>query len=517
MWMRLPILRYSAPATRQQVLQFNGVRYGPGGGDGDLAESLNLSSRLYPALGQRLGREAVGGYTAPTAVYARDKLCVVDGTDLLYDGKRVGTVTAGEKRVAAVNSKILVFPDKVYYDVEKGEFGPMARSVVLAHGGLTFTDDALEVSENPVEGKTLADLFAANQAIEITGCSIQANNKSIIVRGVQGNKLTFYEHSFTAGSSDADVTLERKVPDLAYICESGNRLWGVEENTIWASALGDPLTFYNYDGLSTDSFAVAVGSEGEFTGCCAYSSNVLFFKETCLHKLLGSEPSEYRIYTYNVPGVQAGSGESLQVVNEVLYYKGAAGVYAYTGGAPTLASENFGPRRFGSARAGTDGLNYYISMEDLDSGAWGLYVFDTLRGVWLREDDSHALGFARLNGELHFLSGDGKLYKMNREGLEEKLRWEALLAPFDWTLPERKQYVRLYIQAELEEGGWLRVEVREDGKPWKQAALHHADRRKNFAVPVAPCRCDTLQLRLSGEGRCLVRQVTREFVVGGSR
>lgn len=292
----------------------------------------------------------------------------------------------------------------------------------------------------------------------------------------------------------------------------------MDENTIWASALGDPLTFYNYDGLSTDSYAVAVGSEGKFTGCCAYSSNVLFFKENALHKLLGSEPSEYRIYTYTVPGVQEGSADSLAVVNEVLYYKGTAGVYAYTGGAPTLSSENFGVRRFGSACAGTDGQNYCISMQDLDDQTWGLYVFDTLRGVWLREDGSHALGFVRVDGGLCFLSGDGKLCKMGQDdGEEGGLVWEAVLAPFDWQAPERKTYTRMYIQAELEAGAFLKVEAREDSRPWKQIAIHHAAQRKNFAVPIAPGRCDTLQIRLSGKGRCLVRQVTREFVVGGAR
>lgn len=394
----------------------------------------------------------------------------------------------------------------------------MARSVTLAHGKLTFTEDTLEVSENPVEGKTLSDLFAVNQAIEITGCSISENNKSIVIRGTDGNKLTFYENSFTAGSSESDVILERKVPDLRYVCESDNRLWGVDENTIWASALGDPLTFYNYDGLSTDSYAVAVGSEGQFTGCRAYSSNVLFFKENTLHKLLGSEPSEYRIYTYTVPGVQEGSSDSLQVVNEVLYYKGVSGVYAYTGGAPSLASENFGVRRFGNAHAGTDGLNYYISMQDLDDLSWGLYVLDTQRGIWLREDDSRAVGFARVDGALCFLSGNGTLYRIGQDdSAEAAIQWEALLAPFDWTVPERKDYTRLYIQADLEAGAYIKVEAREDGRPWRQVALCHAEHKKNFAVPVAPGRCDTLQLRLSGVGRCLIRQVTREYVLSGRR
>ena len=62
------------------------------------------------------------------------------------------------------------------------------------------------------------------------------------------------------------MTVAREVPDFVCVCESANRLWGAEGNTIWASALGDPLTFYNYEGLSTDAYAVAVGTDGAFTG-----------------------------------------------------------------------------------------------------------------------------------------------------------------------------------------------------------------------------------------------------------
>lgn len=77
---------------------------------------------------------------------------------------------------------------------------------------------------------------------------------------------------------------------------------------------------------------MAVGTEGEFTGCIAYSSTVLFWKENCLHKVLGSYPAQYEIYTYTVPGIQKGSEKSLAVINETLFYKGRNGVYAYSGG-----------------------------------------------------------------------------------------------------------------------------------------------------------------------------------------
>ena len=168
------------------------------------------------------------------------------------------------------------------------------------------------------------DYFAAGDAIEITGCtSHEENNGSHIIRSISGRTLTFDNDIFSGtGAEGGTVSLARNVPDLTCICECDNRIWGAEGTTIYASALGDPKNFYLYDGLSTDAYAVAVGTDGEFTGCIAYSSTVLFWKEDCVHKVIGSTPSTYEIYTYTVPGVQAGSEKSLVVINETLFYKG---------------------------------------------------------------------------------------------------------------------------------------------------------------------------------------------------
>lgn len=516
--MRLPQFRSGENRSRQQILEWSGLQYSRTTHDGELKESMNLSSREYPALCQRMERAPIAGYTAPTAAFAKEKLAVVDGTTLYYDGNAVGTVTAGEKQIVQVNSKLCVFPDKVYYDTDRGVFGSMAEDLTVPAGKCAFTDRNMTVTEGVPEGKTLEDLFAVNQAVKISGASIAENNKTIIIRAVSGNTLTFYADSFQAGESSTEVHISREIPELLYVCEAKNRLWGVDETTIWASALGDPLTFYNYDGLSTDSYAVSLGNRGEFTGICPYSGNLLIFSEHTLYKLMGSEPTEYAIYTYKVPGVQNGSAKSLQVVNEVLYYKGVAGVYAYTGASPTIASGFLGTRMFDSARAGTDGQQYYISMRDTDTKEWGIWVLDTLRGVWLREDETHVVDFFNLQNTLCFLTAGGNLAKTGQtSGEDGRIEWMAELAPFDWATPERKQYARLYVQAELDAGAFFRVELREDGGVWRQVYIHHAEHRKNFAVPVAPNRCDTLQVRLSGKGRCLLRQITRELVVSGKR
>lgn len=511
--MLLPQVHYSGDRRSQQVIQFGGIQYGRLGGEGEFSETQNLSSRQFPALSQRGARKKIADYTAATALYAKNKLVVVDGTSLLYDGEPVGTVTAGEKNIVSVGSKILIFPDKVYYDTGTETFGSMTASVTATAAQVTWTDSTLKLET----GQDLTTLFAAGQGLEISGSSNASNNVTLIVRAVSADTLTFSDGSFAGTETEANtVTVSRNVPDFDCVCESANRLWGAADNTIWASALGDPLTFYAYDGLSTDAFTVAVGTDGAFTGCIAYSSNVLFFKEHVLHKVLGGMPSEYRVYDYTVPGVQDGSSKSMVVNNEILYYKGVDGVYAYNGATPSLISANFGLRRFQAASAGTDGSHYCISMQDVESLVWGLYVYDTQTGIWMREDDTHVIDFARLDTVLYFLNAtDGDVYAMEQDDADEgRFPWSGTFCPLDDTVYGKRGYSKLWMKFELAPGAWCKAELSEDGGPWHDAGIWSDSNRETVTAPIFPGRCDTFRLRLSGLGRCVIKNLVREFDVG---
>ena len=605
--MRLPYVKSVSNKQLQQIVAFGGVRYGRGGNDGEFSETENLSARQYPTLSQRGGRRSGDKeYTSPTAFYARGKMMVVDGTDLYYGEDVVGQVVPGEKQFATINTKVVIFPDKVYFDTEKNELKPLEAYAEIPASKVTWTDSSLsradagkysakqvsigqqivaaadtvkvhksitinqdsgeltfneetdkkgsEIAPNDVlkneddpagfyvvvttepSGENVAlnyrsykveeeafppftDIFSINQTVEISGSSIEGNKKTIVIRAVEENKLTFYADSFSTGTEENTVVIRRKVPDLKVICESENRVWGADTNTIWASALGDPAAWYTYDGVATDSFSVVVGTDGPFTACIAYGSNVLFFKEDHLHKILGSYPAEYRMYTYAIPGVQEGSQNSLAIVNEVLYYKGTSGVYTYTGATPVLMSENFGLRRFKNARAGANEDSYYISMQDEVTGDWTLMVYNTIRGLWLREDDTHAVGFAWLDGDLYLLDADRKktLLLNQDDDQEGRFPWLAEFVPFDDTTYGKKGYSRLYIRMELDPGAWVKAEQSEDAGPWHQINIWTAETKRTVVAGIVPGRCDRYRLRLSGLGRCVIQQIVREFDIGGDR
>ena len=616
--MKLPYLPETKSKTKQQTVAFAGINYSQNTRDGELAECENLSSRNFPCLSQRAGRKTVQTYTSPTAMFVKrharyygsqmlDVVVVVDGTTLYVDGKAVGTVKAGEKQFASINSKIVIWPDRICYDIQKKKLENLDADLLLYN--VTFTKDAMvwpvesyiaTISSNGgdtyVDGNTSimvyksatvnkasgsltmvggttkkvsaltigdylqyegtgdidktkvyqkvtsvlveddgtysfeydeyevihytapsAGMFHEGDAVEIQ-TDIPGNSGTYVVRKVLYSSLEFDPNTFQTTGEDTGpygVAVSRSVPRLEYICESNNRIWGAVGNTIYASALGDPFNFNVFEGLSTDSFAVAVGSDGEFTGCIGYGGAVLFFKENCVHKVLGSYPAQYEVYTYQIPGVKKGSEKSLKIINEVLYYKGVNGVYRYTGGTPELITDNFGLRRFSDGVAGTDGQNYYLSVLD-EKNAWQLYVYDTLRGIWLREDSTQAIDFALLDGNLVYLDGGSKkLMKLGQDDTEEgRVAWSAEFCKMDETTLGRKGYSKILLRADLDAGAWIRVEISQDDGLFRQIYTGHNEKAKTLVLAILPGRCDNFRIRLSGKGRCMVKSMVREFSVG---
>ncbi|HIZ55336.1 MAG TPA: hypothetical protein H9671_03915 [Firmicutes bacterium] len=605
--MKLPYMQTAVRKSSKQIISFYGVNYSQNTREGEFLESYGLSSMKFPCLSQREGRKIAGSYQHPTGLYARGKLCVVDGTDFIYGDEVVGQVSEGEKHIATINTKIVIFPDKVFYDTDTKEFGNLSAScsgfsgdvvftsntitvpaqsyidsaqteegkmisipagmsftvytgvtVNKANGQMTFSGETEKTPGNLIKGDiiqqgcdveteymviqntvesedgsyqidyilheislhqypSLEELFSAGDGVELSGCtSFPDNNGSHIIRSVDGQKLTFDKDIFSqTGTEKGTVLIERKIPDLSCICECDNRIWGAEGTTIYASALGDPKNFFVYDGLSTDSYAVAVGTDGDFTGCISYSSTVLFWKENCLHKVLGSYPAQYEIYTYTIPGIQKGSEKSASVINETLFYKGRNGVYAYAGGTPELISECFGTKQFENAVAGSDGSRYYISMQG-DDGQWNLYVYDPMRGIWLREDNTHAADFAQLDGILYYLDADnGKVVMTGQDYSEEgKIQWSATLCQMDEIVHGRKGYSKLYLRADMEAGAWIKVEISADNAPFYQIYAGHNERAKTIQIPILPTRCDNFRIRLSGQGICIIKSLVREFSIG---
>lgn len=325
------------------------------------------------------------------------------------------------------------------------------------------------------------------------------------------------------------VKLARRMPVMDFVTEAGNRLWGCRYgvndageivNEIYASKLGDLKNWNCFMGLSTDSYAVSVGSDGAFTGAVTHLGEALFFKETCVHRLYGSYPANFRLQTTLCRGVQPGCGRSLAIVGETLYYKSRDGVCAFDGSLPVDISENLGKERCGSAVAGSWGSKYYLSMKGSD-GTYSLFVFDSARGLWHREDDLQAADFCFCGGELYCTDArTGKILALGGSGEAETepVRWMAETGLMGTGLPDAKYVTGLGLRMALEPGAAVRIFVEYDScGRWERLGVFRGTRLGSVTVPLRPRRCDHLRLRIEGTGDGKLYAITKTYEQGSDR
>jgi hypothetical protein len=342
------------------------------------------------------------------------------------------------------------------------------------------------------------------------------NNKNFKIYDLNDGVISADSEIFKPGViENKKVIAKRKIPALDFVCEKDNRLYGCSnaDKTIYVSALGDPTNMYDYDGISTDSFAVAVGSDGDFTGCCKYGTSVLFFKENQILKLMGSYPAEYSLYSYDVDGVEAGSENSIVTINEVLYYKAKRGIFAYTGDVPTLISSCFGDKRFHSAAAGTDGESYFVSMKDKKDQSY-LFSYNPRLGIWMMEGNEDISQFVRQGGDVKSLSG-GNVYSFRAEE-DPNVEWHLQFAPIYETMEGKKIYSRIMMRAEIPRGSYMKIKVRFDGGLWCEAGTIAGKIADVIPIMIPINRCDKFELRLEGKGPCTILSIQREFYVSES-
>lgn len=525
---------YSDRIKTAKQIEFGGLNHNLGAGDGQLWDMKNLTGDYNPLLATRQKRVHVQDLSSPGGLFSWNGLAWVDGDGFYYKGEKKGTVSAGVKTFSSLGAYIVIFPDKAYYNTLTDEFGSMESK--WSGTSLTFTNGKLyeeDAEANCIQasGVNWDDYFKAGDAVTIDGCTTHPeNNKTPIIREIDGDKLYFYEYIFTLDGEDGTepytetgtLSISRTVPDLLYLCENENRLWGCDESTIYACKLGDIFNWNVFDGVATDSYAVTTGSAGPFTACVSYLGYPVFFKEDNIYKVYGDKPSNFQVMGSATMGVAQGSSKSLAVANEILFYLSNAGIMAYSGGIPQFAGEAFGTLRFKNAVAGSDGLKYYVSMQDTQ-GNFKLYVYDVSLGYWHIEDSTKAISFASYRGDLYFLDSDGGLWittpsKNPQDGqtAEADFSWMAEFSDFTDEDPNKKGVTKFIIRLELEDGAYVNVFIQYDSDGvWEKVngALGEGAKR-SYYLPVIPRRADHYRIKFEGSGGCRVYSFARQAYSG---
>jgi len=325
------------------------------------------------------------------------------------------------------------------------------------------------------------------------------------------------------------VTVTRAMPNMDFVIESENRLWGCRYgaavngeivNELYACKLGDFKNWNCFMGVSTDSYVASVGTDGQWTGAITHLGYPLFFKENCLHKVYGNYPSNYQVQTTACRGVQKGSGKSLAIVGETLYYKSRLGVCAYDGSLPTEISQALGDVAYFDAVAGAHGNKYYISMAD-SAGTYHLFTYDAMRSYWHKEDNTQADAWCSCRNEMYYVDhADGKIKTINGSGKKDssKVPWMMETGLLEAYTEERKYLQRLNLRLSAETGARIYVSIEYDSSGvWVPVTSMTSTALRAISIPVRPRRCDHLRLRVEGEGDVKIFALTKEITEGSDR
>ena len=512
---------------------------------------------------------------APAGLIARDALAVVDGGCLYYNGypTPLMDLREGEKQLVSMGAYICIFPDKLYYNTQDpGDFGSMEASFHYegqieyimcdsegteyptpvfsaiepaepANGDLWVDtkngvlcsysqESAMWVSIDSVYTKlrftTLGQLpaaFSKFDGVEIEGTAIPSLNGSKIIYAIGAGEeeqdfiVLVGEPTENRVDQAGTINIKRTVPDMDYVCQCHNRLWGCfygnngEENLneLYACTLGDFKNWNQFMGLSTDSWRASVGSDGVWTGAASYLGSPIFFKEDRIHSIGVSSVGAHQVGERVCSGVQKGSHKSLAVINETLFYKSGTGVCAYQGGFPQNISGALGDIRYFDAVACGLGSRYYISMRTAD-GEWNLFVYDCEKGIWMREDGLKADCFAAADDELYCISGQNMYAMLGSRGeLEKKVDWLCESGLLACSEPDKKYINRLSLRVAMDEGSEMDVFIEYDSSGvWERAGRVHLVKTGTARLPLRLRRCDHIRLKLSGRGNMKLLSLTRE-------
>ena len=565
---------------------------------------------LSPREKRGLFEYAEEGEHKVNGIIAKDVLCYVDGTRMYIDNKHVEgfELTDSQKTMVSMGAYIIILPDKKFINVKDTSDNGSIEASYKSSTDITYSMCRIDGTE--YENVTISDTAPANPQnlaywidtsttphtlnqyssasdmwtqVATTYVRIAAKDIAKDFKQYDGTKITGIDENIeqlkdledqtstlwevhrdedgdgagdyvvVVGFLDAVKTqtsplkLERLMPIMDFMIESGNRLWGCRYgennegnvvNEIYASKIGDFKNWNTYMGISTDSYTASCGTDGEWTGAITYLGYPLFFKENYLHKVYGSYPANFQIQYTECRGVMKGAGRSLAILNEALIYKSRYGVCRYDGSLPVDISPQFGGIQYSAvekegnsltngAVAGCNGKKYYLSAKSEVDGKWYLLVYDSEYNVWHKEDETRVDAFASCDGEMFFLDhSDRQIKTIIGKGIKESsdVDWMAETGvvgtsiksgKYSTPVPGKKYISQLLVRMSLDIGARVMFYIQYDScGEWEHITTVTGTSLKSFAAPIRPKRCDHFRLRIVGRGNAKIYSITKTIERG---
>lgn len=452
---------------------------------------------------------------------------------------------ATESAYAVRNTSTLSnYYDIYVYDgtnwINNGRFDqPMAADTGVLPSAL-FTENSVTLSV-PLDYITKSFGFKTGDAVTISGCETKpGNNKTAIIREITGDSteccLRFSDHCFALPEGETEhtennVRIRRMIPDMDFMFECNNRMWGAKGKRIYASKLGDPTNWYYFDGLSTDSWSIDTQTKGKvLDGWGDYYP--YFLREDGMTVVYGTVPSGYQVYDKRgVPGLATGEQRSIAHAGGLTLWLSREGVVVYGSDDWRIEKDTFLNWDVSDMIGVSAGSKAYFLCE-LD-GRKAILCFDSTTGQWEKQNGAFISEMCYDGGVVYGLepteertdiviidvAGSNLMFG---EPYETEVVSFVQFGDIYLNTENRKATDQLLLRAELEKGARLLVQIMYDssGKYETLKTITAEDAKltkKQIMIPIQPRRCDHYHIRLEGVGGWTLYSMTENVRVGSEK
>ena len=284
--MSLPNLPAGDKLRREVRTEWGGINLNENAGDGELVEAINMSSREYPLLANaRLTKAAApeqiivpytyNGQLGYTFFQSPDFL-LYDPTHpqeqkvLPYEPEQYADMY--NLQMAVMGHRMVIAQLKKIYDFDDGTLSDMEASWESGSEIVYFRDGTINgvpAENNTIyaEGADWVSHFRVGDVVMISGSDESANNKSAIIREIEGDELRFDENTFSDDwwwsyrqggiyASTRKIVIDGK--ELSFVISQDNPVTGV-----FRYHRGDRYITYYYGGGNFEAYTLSESSTGD--------------------------------------------------------------------------------------------------------------------------------------------------------------------------------------------------------------------------------------------------------------
>lgn len=387
---------------------------------------------------------------------------------------------------------------------------------------INFSFSALKTTEAGINFTATPNKFQSGDYVLISGCTGKTgNNKYSTITGVTASIISFDPSEFEASTETPAITVKVDMPAIIAATVHNNRVWGIiNGDTIYATKQGSYNNWVQEVGKEGDrkiyAWNTETGSSGNFLGITTYKDHVYVFKKDWSARIYGDDSINFGGVTFSNKGPI--SHKSIVEVNELLFMAGSDNdIYYCAGGAWESVGIQLN-ETFTDAVAGSDGRNYYLSLNT--SSGWKQYVYDTKCEIgpqWMQYDTERVVDYIFMDGYLYALfAGDNKVYKYNSGSETVSSSFELKINPvhedtYKWYVA--KVEIKLYLSS----GASVEILDKSDNGSYTSRKTFNTSGYQLCTIVLKQQRSGYYWLKIVGSGQYDITTINTELVRGSAK